>query len=109
NGATYNPATGAITSPTYTITTASGTTQVDNVGDALNAMNGVGGSAASGIKYFHANSIEADSQATGDNSVAIGPQTKSAGMQGYAAGYGAETNETSDSAVAIGDGATVDH
>src|SRR5699024_5106655 len=108
-GATYDSATGAISSPTYTITTASGTTQVDNVGDALNQMNGVGGSVASGIKYFHANSTLADSQAIGADSVAIGPETVADGDNGFAAGQAATIDQTSAGAVAIGDGATVSH
>ncbi|WP_346778494.1 YadA-like family protein [Burkholderia sp. Ac-20392] len=67
-GATYDPATGKITAPSYVTYNNDGTTTTNgSVGDAIDNLN------AKGAKYFHANSTEADSQATGANSVAIGP------------------------------------
>jgi autotransporter adhesin len=65
-GSTYNPATGQITSPSYTI----GGNTYNNVGAALTALTGTGTTA--GIKYFHANSTGPDSSAIGTDSVAIG-------------------------------------
>jgi autotransporter adhesin len=65
-GSTYNPATGQITSPTYTV----GGTTYNNVGAALTALTG--GGTTAGIKYFHANSTGTDSNPIGTDSVAIG-------------------------------------
>ncbi len=53
-----------------------------------------------GVKYFHANSTAADSQATGAESVAIGPQAVSGGANSVAAGNGAVTS--ADNSVALG-------
>nr|WP_246327080.1 YadA-like family protein [Burkholderia guangdongensis] len=67
-GAAVNPTTGAITAPSYTVNYADGTAgTVNNVNAALQAIN------TTGIKYFHANSTAPDSQALGQDSVAIGP------------------------------------
>jgi trimeric autotransporter adhesin len=64
----YDPVTGTVTAPSYTI----GATTYNDVGSALTALdNSFKGGA--GIKYFHANSTLADSSATGSDSVAIGP------------------------------------
>ena len=86
-GASYNPTTNTYTAPSYTTSNANGSTStVSNVGAALAAIN------SQGIKYFHANSTAADSQALGLNSVAIGPNAKTTG----------------DTAVALGNGSTAD-
>jgi len=73
-----------------------------------------------GIKYFHANSQAADSQAAGAESVAIGPQAIALGASAIAAGNGAQANgagsialganaiAASSNGVAIGNGATAD-
>nr|WP_315969266.1 YadA-like family protein [Pseudomonas chlororaphis] len=53
-----------------------------------------------GIKYFHSNSVLADSQATGLDSVAIGPQSIAAGVNSFAAGSGA--NATAAGGLALG-------
>jgi len=53
-----------------------------------------------GIKYFHSNSVLADSQATGLDSVAIGPQSIAAGAHSFAVGSGA--NVTADGGLALG-------
>ncbi|WP_269764768.1 hypothetical protein, partial [Burkholderia ubonensis] len=59
-GATYNPATGTISAPSYTTYNANGTTSTANsVGAAVDNIN------SQGIKYFHANSTAPDSQALG--------------------------------------------
>ncbi|NMY86533.1 hypothetical protein HBR93_20705, partial [Pseudomonas sp. WS 5411] len=57
-----------------------------------------------GIKYFHTNSILADSSATGTNSVAVGPTASSTATNAVALGNGA-TAGTANS-VALGSGAT---
>jgi autotransporter adhesin len=58
-----------------------------------------------GIKYFHANSTAADSQATGTDSVAIGPLAVASGTTSLAAGDGAQAQATS--ALALGPQSTV--
>jgi autotransporter adhesin len=85
-GSTYDPATGAVTAPTYTTYNANGTTTpVNNVGAALDAIN------SSGIKYFHANSTAPDSQALGTDSVAIGPNAVANNAGDVALGSGSTT------------------
>jgi autotransporter adhesin len=73
-----------------------------------------------GIRYFHANSTDPDSVASGLNSVAIGPNSVSTGDGSYAAGDGALSvgsnsiavgtgaSATGDNAIAQGTGANVD-
>ncbi|MDM0111522.1 ESPR-type extended signal peptide-containing protein [Variovorax sp. J22R133] len=73
-----------------------------------------------GIKYFHANSTEADSQAKGTNSVAIGPKAVANGENGVASGMNSAANGANSVAmgpnasantkgsVALGDGAVAD-
>ncbi|WP_198432583.1 YadA family autotransporter adhesin, partial [Burkholderia ubonensis] len=53
-----------------------------------------------GIKYFHANSTLADSQATGTDSIAVGPQAVANAADSFAAGTGAQS--TAASAMALG-------
>ncbi|RYY93006.1 MAG: hypothetical protein EOO24_27720, partial [Comamonadaceae bacterium] len=91
---------GSVTGPTYNLVTVGpqGTTSTNsynNVGDALGGLSNsvvnlntaVGGiSSGKGIKYFHANSTQADSQATGDESTAMGPQATATGSGTVAAG-----------------------
>ncbi|MGY0799552.1 hypothetical protein ACW7G0_10915 [Lysobacter sp. A286] len=61
---------------------------------------------AGGVRYFHAKSAQPDSEAEGDESIAIGPNTVSAGDSSFAAGDGATTTETAEGAIALGQGAT---
>jgi autotransporter adhesin len=73
-----------------------------------------------GIKYFHANSQAADSQAAGAESVAIGPQAIALGTGAFAGGSGAQANgagsialgantiATTSNGVALGNGASAD-
>ena len=97
-GATYDPATGTWTAPSYTVYNNNGTTsQVGSVGDVINNIN------TQGIKYFHSNSILPDAQATGANAVAIGPQALASGTNSVAVGNGAQATGTN--AIAIGTGA----
>jgi len=93
-GTTYNPATGTISAPSYTV----GSTSYNNVGDALSAIN------TTGIKYFHTNSGLGDSAATGRDSLAVGPAATSAGPSSIAMGTG--TKAAASGALALGAGAS---
>ncbi|HWU75964.1 MAG TPA: YadA-like family protein, partial [Rhodanobacter sp.] len=85
-GSTYDPATGAVSAPSYTMSNADGsTTTVNNVGDALGSIN------SQGIKYFHASSTAPDSQALGTDSVAIGPNAVASFTGDVALGAGSVT------------------
>ena len=69
--------------------------QVDaNTTAISNISNGAG------IKYFHADSTLADSQATGTDSIAVGPQAVASATDSFAAGTGAQS--TSANAMALG-------
>ncbi|MEN5136200.1 MULTISPECIES: YadA-like family protein [Pseudomonas] len=57
-----------------------------------------------GIKYFHSNSILADSSATGQDSVAMGPAAVSSGANSIALGNGATAGF--DNSVALGSGSS---
>ncbi|MFM0047910.1 adhesin, partial [Paraburkholderia sediminicola] len=57
-----------------------------------------------GIKYFHADSTLADSQATGTDSIAIGPQAVASAADSFAAGTGAQASASN--AMALGAQAT---
>ncbi|MGP5517301.1 ESPR-type extended signal peptide-containing protein [Psychrobacter celer] len=59
-----------------------------------------------GVKYFHANSVEADSEALGLESVAIGPNTKAEGASSLAAGDSASVTAQGEGAIALGQNAT---
>ncbi|WP_408380410.1 YadA-like family protein [Paraburkholderia megapolitana] len=61
-------------------------------------------SKGAGIKYFHVNSTLADSQATGKDSIAVGPQAVASAADSFAAGTGAQS--TSANAMALGAQAT---
>ena len=58
-----------------------------------------------GVKYFRANSEQPDSEANGEESIAIGPESKAEGDRSIAAGQGALAD--AESAIALGDGASV--
>lgn len=101
-GASYDPTTGNLTAPSYTVFDNDGTQDViNNVGDVLTSIN------SNGIKYFHANSAAADSQALGAESVAIGPLSVAAGDNSIAVGNGANASAAGDGGIAIGNGANV--
>ncbi|MEW9678087.1 YadA-like family protein [Pseudomonas sp. TE50-2] len=57
-----------------------------------------------GIKYFHSNSVFADSSATGQDSVAMGPAALSAGASSVALGNGAMASV--DNSIALGSGSS---
>lgn len=61
---------------------------------------------AGGVRYFHANSTEADSISVGEQSVAIGPRVVSRGTSSIAAGAGAATSDTATGSIALGQSAT---
>ncbi|KVD64503.1 hypothetical protein WI88_08475 [Burkholderia ubonensis] len=85
-GATYNPATGTISAPSYTTYNADGTTATANdVGAAIDNLNN------QGVKYSHTNSTLPDSKALGANSVAIGPNAVANNAGDVALGNGAVT------------------
>ncbi|CAA0128882.1 Uncharacterised protein [Starkeya nomas] len=112
-GASVNPD-GTVNGPTYVMQGGSYTTVYDtfaavdtsltNLGDTINNINNGGG-----IKYFHANSAAADSQAVGAESVAVGPQAVATGAGSVAMGNGATTVTGAAGAVAIGQGATANN
>ncbi|KGM29984.1 hypothetical protein P409_35785, partial [Inquilinus limosus MP06] len=58
-----------------------------------------------GIKYFHANSTLADSQATGTDSTAAGPEAVASVQDGVAIGHGATAGANAGD-VALGLGST---
>ena len=74
-------------------------TAVNSLGTTVNNIT-----AGGGIKYFHTNSTLADSNATGTDSVAVGPTASATATNALALGNGA-TAGTANS-VALGSGAT---
>ncbi|HEY3983366.1 YadA family autotransporter adhesin [Cedecea sp.] len=76
-------------------------TAVGGLGTSLNNIINNG----AGIKYFHANSLLADSFATGTDSVAVGPQATASGSQSFAAGVGATA--ATNGSVALGNQTSV--
>jgi autotransporter adhesin len=98
-GTTYNPTTGAVTTNvSYGGTTY---TSLQQVFDQIDGSVAGGG----GIKYFHANSILADSQAIGANSVAVGPVSTASTINAVSIGNGAVA-ATNPGDVALGSGAS---
>ena len=79
---------------------AGGTQDTDavNVGQIRPLVAAVNGG---GIKYFHANSADVDSQAIGLDSVAIGPQAKAGNQNAFAAGMKASAQGKNSTAVGI--------
>ncbi|MBO3278315.1 beta strand repeat-containing protein, partial [Pseudomonas schmalbachii] len=55
-----------------------------------------------GIKYFHANSVLADSSAIGANSIAVGPEAVSAATNAIAMGKGAQSNGLNSISIGTG-------
>uniref|UniRef100_UPI003CC815E6 YadA family autotransporter adhesin n=1 Tax=Trinickia soli TaxID=380675 RepID=UPI003CC815E6 len=74
-----------------------------NVSNLTTTLTGIQNGA--GIKYFHADSTAADSQATGTDSVAIGPLAVASGADSLAAANGAQAQATN--AMALGSLSTV--
>ncbi|HEY0335302.1 MAG TPA: YadA-like family protein [Stenotrophomonas sp.] len=93
-GSTYDPATGTVNAPTYSV----GGSTYNNVGDAISNL--ANGGATS--KYFRANSVLADATAGGLDSIAIGPTAVADAVDGVAMGHGASAGQAG--AVALGAG-----
>ena len=91
----YNSVTGKVTSPTYVVNNAT----YNDVGSAFTAIDS-SISGGKGVKYFHSTSTLADSQATGTDSVAIGPVANAANARSVA--MGANASATADDAMALG-------
>ncbi|MGJ4859649.1 hypothetical protein ACN6KF_005683 [Labrys sp. La1] len=96
-GSSYDPSTGTVI------------TSLNYGGDTFNSVQGVidkigGAISGGGIKYFHANSTDPDSIASGQNAVGIGPNSVASGDNSFAAGNGAQASGASS--VATGNGAT---
>ncbi|MCZ0735093.1 YadA-like family protein [Phreatobacter sp. AB_2022a] len=93
----YDPSTGQVTGGFNFA--GNSYTSVQNVFDQINqAVQG------GGIRYFHANSTQPDSSATGTDSVAIGPSAVAQNANDFAAGNGATTAGGQPGDVAIGAG-----
>lgn len=99
-GATYDPATGVMSAPSYAL----GVGTFDNVGDALvaidAALGGAGGGTPQPSRYFKADGMNDgsdDAQADGTYATAMGTRANAAGVESLAAGASSE---------AIGNGAT---
>ncbi|WP_211230554.1 YadA-like family protein, partial [Inquilinus limosus] len=99
---------GTITGPTFNIQGGSYTTisnAFEAVDGSLTTINKQLGDInnGGGIKYFHANSTLADSQAIGTDSVAVGPAAKASTTNSVAMGNGAEASANAGD-VALGAG-----
>nr|WP_078059761.1 YadA-like family protein [Xanthomonas massiliensis] len=120
-GAGYDGAAGTWTGPTYTITQvgADGSTSSGSYGSVGDAFGAVNSSlvnintqidqlqaAAADSKYLSVESSKAGAEATGSDSLAIGPEAKAEGAGSVAVGSGAHSS--ADAGVALGEGATVD-
>ena len=93
---------------TYDTTTGTVTTSLSYGGSNYNSVQNVinaltGGGTSQGIKYFHANSTLADADASGTDSVAVGPVASASGDSSVAMGNGA--NASGDGAMAFGSSA----
>ncbi|WP_227246135.1 beta strand repeat-containing protein [Paraburkholderia caribensis] len=73
-----------------------------NVSNLSNVVNNIGG--ANGVKYFHANSTQTDSLASGTESIAVGVAAVSSGAASIA--QGAVANASGNYSVALGAGAS---
>ena len=106
-----------------------GGNKVTNVGNGTIAENGTDAATTGqlwnlteggdGVKYFHANSEEVDSQATGSEAIAIGPKAEAAGASSLAAGdtasasggnataLGKSANASGSGAIALGQASAI--
>ncbi|MFC0325180.1 YadA-like family protein, partial [Halomonas organivorans] len=90
--------------------------QITNVADGILAQDAVtvrqlqgaiGSVTVTGTQYFHANSVQPDSAAVGQDSIAVGPTTVVDGDNGIGMGNGAIVDQIAPGGTAIGDGAHV--
>ncbi|GAB7535760.1 hypothetical protein BGC_19760 [Burkholderia sp. 3C] len=72
------------------------TTGISNLDATVSNINNGGG-----IKYFHADSTLADSQATGADSIAVGPQAVASATDSLAAGNAAKASATGGTALGV--------
>ncbi|MGF6129222.1 autotransporter adhesin [Pseudomonas frederiksbergensis] len=79
------------------------TTDITTLGGRVGGLETLIG-AGGGIKYLHVNSINADSAATGTDSMALGSQAQASGNGSVAMGNGAKAS--ADGSVAVGSGAS---
>nr|WP_276554074.1 YadA family autotransporter adhesin [Cupriavidus gilardii] len=86
---------------TNTTNIATNTTNIANLNNIIGDINN-----GAGIKYFHANSMLADSQALGTDSIAVGPQAVANNTNSIAMGNGAVSSV--DGGVALGSGSVSD-
>nr|WP_255581998.1 YadA-like family protein [Cupriavidus sp. AU9028] len=77
------------------------TTDIDNLSNVIGDINN-----GAGIKYFHANSTLADSQALGTDSIAVGPRAVANNVDSIAMGNNAVSSV--DGGVALGAGSVSD-
>ncbi len=111
----YDPTTNTFTGPTFSITDvdSDGNTtsnDYDNVTDAFAAVDSsvttvndrVTNIYETGVKYFHANSTGADSDAGGTDAIAVGPAATAGGTDAIAIGNGADAGM--DGSIALGAG-----
>ena len=98
-GATFNPATGQVSAPSYTI----GATAYNTVGGAFTALNSAINGGAGSV-YFDVNSTLPAASATGSNALAAGPAATASGASAVAIGNGASAQGTNS--VALGAGST---
>lgn len=118
-GAQYDVATGTWTGPTYSLTSidADGSTHIgsyDNVGDAFSAVDGslvnINNqiselqTATADSKYLSVASDKAGAEASGSDSLAVGPEATATGAGSVAVGN--DASSSADGSVAIGDGAS---
>ncbi|KIA76043.1 hypothetical protein DB43_CH00010, partial [Parachlamydia acanthamoebae] len=103
-GATYDPVTGKVLAPVYSVSNSSYRT----VGDAVNALDSgvqqnttavtkIQNSAA--LRHFHVQSTKGRGQATGVDSMAIGPEAKAQATNAIAMGTGAAATDTDSLAI----------
>ncbi|WP_428480632.1 beta strand repeat-containing protein, partial [Pseudomonas chlororaphis] len=107
---TFNPAGTAVKLTNVAAGTLNGTSTDAVNGSQLFATNQIVNSInnGAGIKYFHANSTLADSSATGQDSVAIGPLASATLANGVALGANSSATGTTlaNAAYGVGDAAT---
>ncbi|NWC08454.1 YadA-like family protein [Pseudomonas agarici] len=84
---------------------AQNTTNITNLGGRVTTIEGNINNITNGggVKYFHANSTQADSVASGADSIAIGPNAQSSGASSVASGNASVASGTGS--VAMGSGA----
>lgn len=98
---------GNLRGPTYVVQSKNHQTVYDAFGAVdsnLTALNKEMAkiSDGGGIKYFHANSTEADSRATGENSIAVGPDSVASATDSVAMGRNAVASDANSVALGAG-------